>query len=81
MGQNVVYLQRNSITTGKNNMSAVYKSGLTKLRHKTVANMSKRVFKNGVISGFVGGLAMDGYYGVKQFAYSGVRNHVLQLRR
>lgn len=70
-----------NITAGKNNMSAVYKSGLTKLRNKTVTNMSKKVFKKGIISGFVGGLAMDGYYGVKQFAYSRVRNRVLQRRR
>ena len=70
-----------NITAGKNNMSAVYKSGLTKLRNKTVSNISKKVYKKGVISGFVGGLAMDGYYGVKQFAYPIARNRVLNHRR
>ena len=38
-----------NITAGKNNMSAVYKSGLTKLRNKTVSNISKKVYKKGVI--------------------------------
>ena len=57
------------ITKGRNSMSAVYKSGLTKLRNGTAKTMSLKVLGKGVVSGFVGGLAMDGYYGVKQHGY------------
>ena len=57
------------ITKGRNSMSAVYKSGLTKLRNGTAARMGLKVVGKGFVSGFVGGLAMDGYYGVKQHAY------------
>ena len=57
------------ITKGRNSMSAVYKSGLTKLRNGTAARMSLKVIGKGIASSFVGGLAMDGYYGIKQHAY------------
>ena len=67
-----------NVTKGRNNMSAVYRSGLTKLRNKTVSHMSKKVIGKGLVSGFVGGLAMDGYYGVKQYGYNRVRNRILR---
>ena len=47
-------------------MSAVYRSGLTKLRNETAKTMSLKVIGKGLASSFVGGLAMDGYYGLKQ---------------
>lgn len=71
----------NNVTKGRNNMSAVYRSGLTKLRNKTVSHMSKKVIGKGLISGFVGGLAMDGYYGIKQHAYDRARNRILRYAR
>lgn len=54
--------------------SAVYKSGLTKLRNKTAARMSAKVFAKGVGSSIVAGFYLDGYYGVKQHAYDRVKN-------
>ena len=60
------------VTKGRNSMSAVYKSGLTKLRNDTVKHMSIKVISKGATSIFVGGLAMDGYYGIKQHAYDRV---------
>ena len=56
------------VTKGRNSMSAVYKSGLTKLRNDTVKHMSIKVVSKGATSIFVGGLAMDGYYGIRQHA-------------
>ena len=56
-------------TAGRNSWSAVYKSGLTKLRSGTAARMSKKVIFKGAGASFVGGFALDVYYGVKQFAY------------
>ena len=67
------------IVSGRNSMSAVYKSGLTKLRNNTAKHMSAKVVKKGLMSTFVGGLAMDGYYGIKQSGYDRVRR--LALRR
>lgn len=61
------------ITKGRNSMSAVYKSGLTKLRNGTVARMSIGVISKGIKSSFVGGLAMDGYYGLKQHGYDRIK--------
>ena len=52
-------------------MSAVYRSGL----------MCRQVMGKGLISGFVGSLAMTGYYGVKQFGYTYVRNRILRNAR
>lgn len=54
-------------------MSAVYKSGLTKLRNETAKHMSIKTICKGVVSCFVGGLAMDGYYGLKQHGYDRVK--------
>ncbi|MDP2843510.1 MAG: RHS repeat-associated core domain-containing protein, partial [Acetobacterium sp.] len=54
------------ITKGRNSMSAVYKSGLTKLRNGTAVQMSYSVYEKGLISSFVGGFAMDAYIGIKQ---------------
>ena len=62
-----------NITRGRNNMSAVYKSGLTKLRKGTAKRMSFKVKRKGLISTFVGGFAMDAYYGLKQHGYNRFR--------
>ena len=49
---------------------------MTKLRNGTAARMSSRVVRKGVTSSIVGGGAMDVYYGVKQYAYNGVRKAI-----
>lgn len=67
-----------NITKGRNNMSAVYKSGLTKLRNDTAKHMSQKVIAKGLTSSFVGGFAMDGYYGIKQFGYDPIRERLLE---
>lgn len=61
-------------TAGRNSWSAVYKSGLTKLRNGTAARMSAKVVAKGLGSSIVGGFALDGYYGVKQHAYDRVKS-------
>ena len=58
------------ITAGRNSWSAVYKSGLTKLRNGSARNMSEKVFGKGLGSSTWGGLAVDAYYGIKQFTYN-----------
>ena len=63
----------NGITKGRNSMSAVYKSGLTKLRNGTAAHMRLKVIGKGMVSIFFGGLTMDGYYGIKQHSYDRVK--------
>ena len=70
-----------TVTKGRNSMVAVYKSGLTKLRNSVASYMSAKVFGKGIVSTFVGGLPMDGYYGVKQFAYGPMKRDILQYLR
>ena len=65
--------QSDKITAGRGNQSAVYRSGLTKLRNGTASKMSSRVVGKGVTSSIVGGGALDVYYGIKQYAYNGVK--------
>ena len=61
------------VTAGRNSMTAVYKSGLTKLQNDTAACMRLKVIGKGILSSFWGGLTMDGYYGIKQYAYACVK--------
>ena len=63
---------------GRNSKLAVYKSGLTKLKRKIVAKMSLKVVGKGLVYSFVSGLAMDGYYGVKQYGYDRVKRLFLK---
>ena len=60
-------------TAGRNSWSAVYKSGLTKLRNGTATRMGAKVIAKGLGSSIAGGFALDGYYGVKQHAYDRVK--------
>jgi hypothetical protein len=62
---------RNIVVVNLNNnfTSPVYRSELSKLRNGTASRMSARVIGKGLTSSFVGGLAMDGYYGLKQHGY------------
>ncbi len=69
----------NGITAGRNSWSAVYKSGLTKLRHSTASHMSSKVMMKGVASTVVGGFSLDGYYGLKQHAYDRVKAIVFKI--
>lgn len=62
------------ITAGRNSWSAVYKSGLTKLRNGTAARMGLKVIAKGIGSTIVSGLPMDAYYGIKQHAYDRTKN-------
>lgn len=61
-------------TAGKNSWSAVYKSGLTKLRNGNATKMSTKVIAKGLGSSVVGGFALDIYYGVKQYAYDKIKS-------
>ena len=67
----------NNFTKGRNSMSAVYKSGLTKLRNGTATRMRSAVVRKGLVSSVVSGLAMDVYYGVKQYGYKRIKQLVL----
>ena len=71
----------NKITQGRNSMSAVYKSGLTKLRNNTVSKMSMKVATKGIASVFVGSLAMDCYYGLKQVGYERIKRLINEYAR
>ena len=71
----------NKITQGRNSMSAVYKSGLTKLRNDTVSKMSMKVATKGIASVFVGSLAMDCYYGLKQVGYERIKRLINEYAR
>lgn len=44
------------VTSGRNSMQSVYKSGLTKLANKTAKRMSAKVICKGIVSGFVDNL-------------------------
>ncbi len=62
------------VTSGRNSWSAVYKSGLTKLKNGTASRMSAKVLAKGVGSSIASGFALDVYYGIKQHAYDRVKN-------
>ena len=62
------------VTSGRNSWSAVYKSGLTKLKNGTAARMSAKVLAKGIGSSIASGFALDTYYGIKQHAYDRVKN-------
>ena len=47
----------NGVTKGRNSFSAVYKSGLTKLKNGTAKRMSYKVMKKGLVSSIVGDAA------------------------
>ena len=66
------------VTKGRNSYSAVYKSGLTKLRNKTARKMSVKVMAKGVVASIVSGAAMDLYYGVKQSSYNKLKAILLE---
>lgn len=68
---------KTGITNGRNSMSAVYRSGLTKLRNGTASHMSSKVIGKGSIAGIVGGVPMDIYYGIKQSIYTPIRDFIL----
>ena len=74
---------KKGITHGRNSMAAVYKAGLTKLRNNTATKMSMNVVGKGLTSSFVGSLAMDVYYGKKQYTIinSGVQYKYDRLSR
>ena len=55
------------ITKGRNNMSSVYKSGLTKLKNKTASRMSVKVMGKGTISSFVSDLGVSVIMGIKSY--------------
>ena len=55
------------ITSGRNSMNAVFKSGLTKLGNKTASKMSIKVVGKGIASGFVANLGLAFGMGVKSF--------------
>ena len=55
------------ITSGRNSMEAVFKSGLTKLGNKTASRMSLKVIGKGIVSGFVADLGVSTVMGVKGF--------------
>ncbi len=67
------------ITNGRNSMSAVYRSGLTKLRNGTASRMSAKVIVKGLTAGLVGSLPMDMYYGIKQHAYDRTMNLIKRI--
>ena len=62
------------VTAGRNSCSAVYKSGLTKLINGTASRMSAKVGDKGLKASIAGGLALDLYYGIKQFAYDKIKS-------
>lgn len=68
------------VTKGRNNHSAVYRGGLTKLRNGTARQMSKRVFWKGIKSTFISGLPMDAYYGLKKIAYRPMKYSFINYR-
>ena len=63
----------NGVTVGRNSYTAVYKTGLTKLRNETLSQIGAKVAAKGIGSIFTSGIVMDGYYGIKQCVYNTLR--------
>jgi len=55
----------NKVTSGRNSMNAVFKSGLTKIAHGNAKRMSSKVISKGITSGVVGGLSTSVALGSK----------------
>ena len=55
------------ITSGRNSLEAVYKSGLTKLGNMNASKMSIKVVGKGIVSNFVADLGLASGMGVKSF--------------
>ena len=55
------------ITSGRNSMGAVFKSGLTKLGNKTASKMMPKVMGKGVVSGVVGDFSVSSSMGLKSY--------------
>lgn len=66
----------NKISSGKNSMSAVYKSGLTKLRNGTAKRMRMNVIKKGLISNSVDS-GLSAVYADKAMKLSSYENNRL----
>jgi RHS repeat-associated protein len=60
------------VTSGINNMGAVFSSGLTKLDNKTANTMSLKVMGKGTASGIVSGLGISGVAGYKSYITNSV---------
>ena len=56
-----------TITSGRNSMSAVFASGLTKIKNGTAGRMSLKVIRKGIISETVSSLWDSGVSGVKNY--------------
>ena len=56
------------VNSGRNSMSAVYKSGLTKIGNGTARKMSIKVIGKGVVSGIVGGIGPSIITGINNSA-------------
>ena len=67
----------NMVTTGRNSMSAVFKSGLTKISHGNAKRMSSKVISKGVVSGIVGSLSTSVALGSK----NGVLEKFIQAKK
>ena len=63
------------ITTGRNSMSAVYKSGLSKIRNKTASSMSLKVLGKGFVSSLVSDVSLATSMGVKSFLSDAWQNN------
>lgn len=74
-------IQIKNVTSGRNSDSAVFRSGLTKLRRRTARRMSWRVVRRGGKSFLFGGFGMDFYYGRKQYTQSRLTTTTLFLKR
>ncbi|HHW46454.1 MAG TPA: hypothetical protein GXX17_06030 [Clostridiales bacterium] len=64
------------ITTGRNSMDAVFKSGLTKLKNQTASRMSAKVIGKGILSSFVSDLGLAAGMGAKSFFESSLEQYV-----
>ncbi len=63
------------ITTGRNSMSAVYQSGLSKIRNKTASSMSLKVLGKGFVSSLVSDVSLATSMGVKSFLSDAWQNN------
>ena len=56
-------------------MSAIYKSGLTKLKNKTASKMSMKTIGKGVASELIGGLPGSAAAGAKAFTLDSIDSY------
>ena len=72
----IIPVKVSGITSGRNSMSAVFSSGLTKLGNQTASRISAKVLGKGLVSSFVSDLGLAAGMGAKSYFESSWEQYI-----